>query len=366
MSEPAQPAWIGVVIVAYNAADFIVDCLESLAAADTRLKIAVVDNASSDDTEAVIGDWASGAAPFRRPADWPAPQRDAAPKPLDLRVLDADAAMRAGFDDLGAVTLIRSGANRGFAGGVNLGLRALARHDAIDLFWVLNPDSVIDPDAPRAYRVAAGAGDFALMSGRTLYYEQPDRIQADGGWMRWWRGFAVTVNRGAQDAATPFPDPAGFDFVSGANMVASRLFLERVGVMDESWFLYYEEIDWALRRGDLPLRAAEAARIYHRAGASIGSAGQSRMESPFAAYFSFRNLLRFNWRWNRWRTPLVYGFALLVILRKYALAGGFAQAGAALRALHGAPPPRAVRNRLPEAIWRDLAARGSGSSERSL
>lgn len=352
--------WIGIAIVTFGAEDFIADCLESLTRTGyPRLKIIVVDNASPDGTAQSVRGWASGARPFIAPRDWPLPASPVTPKPVRFAEFDAQAAATATFDALGTVALVHSGANRGFAGGVNVGLRTLRAHPEIELFWVLNPDSVVAADAPAVYAAAAQAGRFALMGGRTLYYERPEIVQTDGGRMRWWRGFGSNVNQGRRAADCAPPASASLDYVSGANMVASREFLDRAGLMDEAWFLYLEEVDWALRRGDLPLKVAPAARIFHRAGASIGSRGHDRLESPFSVYFSSLNHLRFAARWNRWRLPLAYGAALAVTLRKYIAAGAWPQAHAALAGLHGLPPPAEVRARLDPGTWARVAARRS-------
>ncbi len=355
----AQAPWIGVVVVAYAAEDFIHECLESLVCAGyDRLKIIVVDNDSPDQTPAAVRGWASGEVPFAPPDDWPLPPRPAAPKPRRFAEMDAAAALSATFEALGEVTLVHSGANLGFAGGVNVGLRTLRAHPEIDLFWILNPDGVVEPGTPAAFAAAArNAGRFALIGGRVLYYGKPDIIQSDGGRLRWWIGFGSSVNQGRRAEACAAPDGATLDYAPGANMLASRVFLDAAGLMDESWFLYAEEVDWALRRGDLPLISAAGARIRHRAGASIGSQRLDRLEGPFSVYFSQLNHLRLAARWNALRLPFAYAAALLVILRKYVRAGAWAQARAGLAGLHGFGPPPEVRRRLPPEIWAQIAAR---------
>ncbi|MDB5451646.1 MAG: glycosyltransferase family 2 protein, partial [Caulobacteraceae bacterium] len=68
----STPPILGVVVVAYGSADVIVECLESLLASeDVALKVVVVDNASPDGVVQTIRDWASGAAPYRRPPNSP-------------------------------------------------------------------------------------------------------------------------------------------------------------------------------------------------------------------------------------------------------------------------------------------------------
>ena len=83
--------------------------------------------------------------------------------------------------------------------------------------------------------------------------------------------------------------------------------------MEEDYFLYYEEVDWAFRRGDLPLVYCEDGLVHHRAGTAIGSRkivpGSPRR---FSMYFKYRGPhVRFMRRFNPDRAfPTAYGFAL--------------------------------------------------------
>ena len=347
--RPGLPC-IGVVLVTYDAAEFIAECLESLAAARyPRLKIAVVDNASPDGTVAAVRGWASGDIPFAVPADWPGPRPGPVAKPLPFAEGDAGAAPTA----MGGLTLIRSGVNLGFAGGVNIGLAHFGGDPEVDLFWVLNPDTVVHPEAIHAHAEAALApGDFALIGCRACYHAAPEMIHVDGGQYRRWGLGAKSLNMGRPAAETKLPEAASLDYISVVSMLASRAFFRQAGPMQEGYFLYFEEIDWCWRRGDLPLRLAPGALIYHRAGASIGSGGGGALPSPLSAYFMARNLMAFTAKWTPFRLPVVYLVAWVQIARRYLRRGAWAQSWAALRGLHRIGPPATVRKRLAGARWR--------------
>ena len=330
---------LGVVIVTFDSADVILDCLEGLLAArGVALRIAVVDNASTDGTPDLLRDWAAGRRPYGPPPGLPfalAPS----PKPLPL----AGEASVAGH----RVELVEAGANGGYAAGVNAGLARLLADPALDRFWILNPDSLVPPDTPRL--LAGAPGGFSLMGGRVLYLDTPDMIQIDGGTLDRRTGVTGNLHLGLSHAATPPPDPAAMDFVTGASMVASRAFVERAGPMPEDYFLYYEEVDWALRRGDLPLAYCEGALVYHRAGTAIGSPTLGRPASPFSLWFKHRARLRF----LRRHFPRAVPMALLYSAAKAGQLAAGAHAAEAWAILSGSlnlPPPRAVRARLsPEA-----------------
>ncbi len=281
---------MGVVVVTFNASRVIFDCLESLlAAGDLRLRIVLVDNASPDGTAERLRAWAEGHEPYRPSADLPfAP--NARGKPLTLHAPGRPQVERRsvrGHD----LTLIEAPGNGGFAAGVNLGLAELALDPAIDRFWVLNPDTLIPPDTPGT--LARAAGGFALMGNRVCYLHDPGSIQIDGGGRLRHSGVTDNIHLGRRAALTPPPDPRRFDFVMGGSMVVSRAFYEAAGPMDEGYFLYYEEVDWALRRDTLPLAFCSGAEIFHRAGSAIGSPRLDRAASPLSVYYKHRARMRF-------------------------------------------------------------------------
>lgn len=324
---------MGVVIVTYNSDDVIVACLDSLLASDhPALHIVVCDNASTDGTVAAVRDWARN-------------------HEIDLTDLPANSGPAINPGSGRNATLLRNSVNSGFAAGVNLGLNTLLPRAGISHFWVLNPDSVVRSDTASAFAAGAiAAGRFSLMGGRTLYLDPPGVIQSDGGRIDHWTGICRNVNRGRRaDACSP-PDPETLDFISGANLIASREFIERVGLMAEDYFLYYEEVDWAMRRGDLPLAFCPEAITFHHGGTSIGTGSVLRRPTGFANYFNQRNRMRFVRRFLpalSW--PVAYLASLARILKLVGF-GAWSEIAGALRGLHGLPPPRAVQARLsPEA-----------------
>jgi len=295
-------ARMGVVLVTYNSQADIAACLNSLNAADIAMQIVVVDNASTDGTIAKV-----------------------------------QASKQ-------ALTLLKMPQNIGFAAGVNQGLAYLMQNPALDRFWVLNPDSTCTASTPRA--LATHPEPFALLGCRITYADPADQIQIDAGTVNWWTG--ATGNMGLGCAATrPPPDMTKADFISGASMVASRAFIEAAGPMPEDYFLYYEEVDWAMRRGDLPLAFCDDARVFHAAGASIGSPTLARGPSEVSTYFKHRARLRFIARFNPVALPVAYLFGWAKIMQSLSR-GQWRSAMSALRAIHGLRPSAVVRAAIGE------------------
>jgi len=335
---------LGVVIVTFNSADVILDCLESLlAASGVVLTIVVVDNASPDGSPDLIRAWGAGKE-LATAKDLPFPPFRS-PKPVSMESVPS------GISSGHEITLIEAGVNGGFAAGVNCGLAALAACSAIDRFWVLNPDSAVPPSTPRAF-AEAEVGEFSLMGGRLVYLDRPDMIQIDGGLVNWITGVTGNMNQYANAKMTLPPDPHVLDFVTGASMVVSRDFYDSVGPMAEDYFLYYEEVDWAMRRGDLPLVYCDDAIVYHRAGTAIGSAALGRPASPFSLYFKHRARLMFIRRYRPRSVLTAQAYSLAKAAQLY-LKGFRAEPRAVLAGSFGRSPPAVVRERLsPEAAER--------------
>ncbi len=339
---------LGVVIVTYDCADVIVDCLESLvtAFAAQDIRVAVVDNASTDDTVERVQTWANLGHPTSTDLPFALPF---APKPIALEHLKDDPAQTEPVPGATPLTLIETGRNGGFAFGVNRGIRALLSDPEVGAVWVLNPDSVVPAQTAAALaKSLAEHPDFGLMGGRIRYLEEPDLIQSDNGQIEFWTGRTRNLNLGKTISQAQPVKADDFDFVAGASLIVSRAYAEKIGLMHEGFFLYYEEVDWALRGKDFPRIYNPEIEVYHRAGASIGSHTTTRVASSFSSYFLYRARMMFVRRHNPVAIPLAAGFALLKGAQMM-LKGNWRLGLAIWRGILQLPPPQEVRQRLSPA-----------------
>jgi GT2 family glycosyltransferase len=225
-----------------------------------------------------------------------------------------------GADALADITLLQTGGNLGFAGGNNVGLRfALAR--GARYCWLLNTDTVVAPDALAALlrRVENDPG-AGLCGSRLVYADPGDTIQAWGGarYSRW-TGATRLLGNGAA-----LHDPAPQDWVErtmsyvvGASMLVRREWLERVGLMQEDYFLYFEELDWARRaRGLFRLAYAHDSIVYHKEGGAIGSHRDPARKSALADRFAVRNRLRYTFRHDKLALPTIWLATLVAIANR--------------------------------------------------
>lgn len=237
-----------IVIVSFNAHDDLARCLESLRLAPPALshEIVVVDNASSDGSAE-----AASAAP--------------------------------------GVRLIALPANAGFAAANNAGIRATAG----DLILLLNSDTVVPPGALDGLVAALVAAPDAAAAGPRLVdgAGQPElSFGAMVSPLAEWRqkriqAAAARGNRSALaaiDARTRTPGRP--DWVSGACLLVRRTDAEAVGLIDERYFMYLEDVDFcaALRRRGRQVLFVPGVTITHLRG-------RSRQSAPSATAGHYRD-----------------------------------------------------------------------------
>ena len=339
VSPPPNPG-VAVILLNWNGWKNTVECLESVFRMSYPPSLIVVcDNASTDESLERICDWANGnlTATCTNP-DLISLLAPPVPKPLRLAMINASDEFPHVASEIPLV-LIQTGANLGFAGGNNVGLRyALSRSD-ISYFWLLNNDTVVEPGA-LGELIAVMRTDSRLgFCGSVLRdYFRPKEVLTLGG-RRYSRLSGRT--RPIQIASPPEEQDCP-DYIEGASMLVRRNFLEEVGLMAEDYFLYFEEIDWTIRaRGRFTFTYASRSIVYHKEGGSTGSHRDRNERSALSDFYQARNRLTFTWRYFPWLTPpmllSVVGTAIHRLLR-----GRKENATAVVRGIFAALNPNAT------------------------
>ncbi len=308
-------------------------CLETLfASTGPALRVVVCDNDSGDGSLERLADWADGASQIDSPAH-PRLARLFGGERRRPRweLIDREAAEAGRVRDDSDLVLVDNGANLGFAAGNNVGLRLALSQPDMDCVWLLNNDTLVEPDClAQMRRRLAAEGDSAVCGSVIHFYDQPDIIQAVGGnrFNRFTGVAACSEGRFLHEKQLPCAESAaaGLAYVSGCSMLLPRKVLEQVGLLGEEYFLYYEEIDWFTRCAKrFPIVIAAQARLYHREGSAIGSPGWKRSASSFSDGHLFRSRLLFMRKYYPQWLPLCY-LAAAVDVAKCLLRGQFANA----------------------------------------
>jgi hypothetical protein len=314
-----------VIILNWNGWKDTIECLESVLRLNhPGFSVVVCDNASTNGSLEKIKEWTRGE--LQAESVNPELSRLSAPpfpKPIPfLELTRAEAELE--FVSRGVpLTLIQNGANLGFAAGNNVGLRYALGDPECEYFWMLNNDTVVEPGSlSPMVRLMQSRPEIGLCGSLNLSYYNPKQVQAEGGkpYCCWTARVHTPRLRMADELGS---HPARMDFVSGASMLASRAFLQTVGLMEESYFLYFEEMDWAMRaRGKLELGYTRESVIYHKEGATIGSNPDRMKRSVLADQYLSRNRVLFTKRFFPWALPTVVASICLAAAHRFYLGEG--------------------------------------------
>jgi GT2 family glycosyltransferase len=196
------------------------------------------------------------------------------------------AAIRERFPE---VNLIEHGENLGFAGGNNVGLRrALER--GVHYVLLLNNDTEVAPDFLSCMVRASESDPTVGIAGPTIYYHgRPELIWSAGGAIDWRRGKTWMVGLNAPDTGQFGTVARQVDFVTGCALLVKRAVMERVGLLDERFFAYYEEAEWCVRAQQAGFKVVHVpgAKVWHKIPLD------GRDSSPAVHYYMTRNRLLF-------------------------------------------------------------------------
>jgi hypothetical protein len=243
---PARNDKLWVVLVNFNGLDDTRKCLRSLEEIPDALSVVVVDNASKENAVPV----------------------------LQLEFPWAD--------------VVRSEVNGGWAGGNNLGVKhALAR--GAEWVILLNNDTTVPPRfVSRLVEAATAHPDFGVLGPVILFMDEPDKVQTTG----------VVFNRPDRDGFfQPIDVPhdaekpvavVECDIVNGCCLMVRRDVVEKIGFVDEQFFLIHEESDWCLRAQTVTkCGIVTDALVWHK-----GSSSFAREGKRLQRYYDTRNLVR--------------------------------------------------------------------------
>lgn len=259
LAVPVGAMRVWIVIVNYRTARLAVDCLRSVAGQVEDLhggRVLVVDNASGDGSASMLREAVAAEG-------WSA-----------------------------WANILEAPRNGGFSYGNNLGIRAaLAADEPPEAILLLNPDTVVRPGAFARLAGFLAAHPRAGIVGSRLENAEggiecsAHRAPSPLGELEAGARLGVLSRLLARHAVSPprREEAHACDWVCGASMLVRREVFDDVGLMDEGYFLYFEEVDYCARA-----RAAgwqvwhePAARVLHLEGASTGIRDRARRRAAY-------------------------------------------------------------------------------------
>lgn len=201
-------------------------------------------------------------------------------------------------------TVIVNNKNLGFSGGNNVGIK-FALESNTDYILLLNNDTTVEPDfLSELVKKSNQSKNIGILTPMINYYSENDIIWCAGGYISKFRGsgFAYGYNKNF----TAFKNDHFCDFASGCCMLIDRKVFEKVGLLDENYFLYLEDTDYCQRtiNAGYKILYVGSSRIYHKVFSTT-----SKNNALLPIYYSTRNRLYFTKKNNG-----IYLFTIVLYL----------------------------------------------------
>ncbi len=284
-SEPL----VVVVIPNWNLKKDLGECLETLKASDyPNLEVIVVDNASVD-----------GSADFvRTQHPW--------------------------------AQVIERADNGGYAAALNTGMRAAAGRNPA-YYLALNNDTLLPPQTiTQLVAVMEADPRIGIAAPKVIYHDHPERIFSLGDRIFPW--LPLPVRYGLKQHDRPeYGALMEFDYVFGCALLIRSDLLRQIGLLDASYFMFYEDADFCRRARDAGWRIVRvgSAIVHHKASLSV------KQRKPQMVYYRARNRSRFYRRYRHGPAPFFTAAALLIgsawTILKAVLSGRGAEIGPYVR-----------------------------------
>lgn len=312
-----NPPRVYIIIVNYNGWCDTIECLESLLRLDyPNFRIVIVDNASRDRSLDRIVAWAEGsciAESQNSSLAWLT--SPPIPKPVKYaKIVDPEVtSLPEGSPSL---IIVQGKSNLGFAGACNAAMRLGIATGDMDYVWLLNNDTVVTGSSlSHMIRRIEESPDAGICGSTLLYYDRPNSVQALGGaTYNRWTSSVNHIGAGTDYHQAPGRSDveASLSYIVGASMLVSRRYIERVGLLTEDYFIYFEEVDWVARaRGQFRLVYSPDAIVYHKEGTTIGANVRTGVNA-MSAFFTTRNRIILTARYFPFALISTLGFIFLL------------------------------------------------------
>jgi len=285
-------AAVAVLIVGYRNADDIAECLQALAELRTppSFEIFIAENGGAAGMEALITTLDASASTLRRNHTIPVARAIGAVRYCDYQLISLDGKLGP------LVHIAELSDNVGYAGGINAWLRRLRAAPEWEAVWILNPDTSPDPTALAELAAYAKASGKGMVGSCIIRTGEVDKVSTRG--LRWdfIRGRPEAIDRDVDLALEPDATQieAHLTAPSGASFYVTRELIDAIGLMDERYFLYVEDLEWGERAKRLGLLGyAHRSRVTHKGGTTIGSARARARRSKLSVYLGTRNIVLF-------------------------------------------------------------------------
>lgn len=232
-----------VIVLNWNGKEDTLDCLRSLRTTDyDNYQVVLVDNGSTDNSVEAV---------------------------------------RKNFPE---AQLVLTGKNLGFAGGNNVGIEYAVKAGA-DYVFLINNDTTVDPAyLKELVLVAESDAKIGAVGSKIYYHSEPERIWFAGGKINWLRNKGEHIGLDEIDKEQ-YDETKEVGYLTGCALLVKREVVEKIGVLEDDYFLYYEDADYSLRIQNAGYKTVYApkSKIYHKVSRS------TKPGSASYVYYHVRN-----------------------------------------------------------------------------
>lgn len=298
-----------IIILNWNGWQDTTECLESVYQMEyTNFNVIVVDNNSQNHSLEKIRDYCSGK--FKVESEFF--EYNAENKPLKVEEYEEDEnLLKIKRPDL---ILIKNKENYGFPGGNNVGIRFAIQNLDPDYILLLNNDTIVDRNFLNALvQKGESQKDVGILGPKIYYYDYPEVIWSAGCRISWKLARGIQIGSGELDQGQ-YDTGREVEYVSGSAFLIKTEVIKKIGLMDESYFLYFEESDWTLRAKATGFKSlyVPTARVWHKVSKSGGG-----ISKTIGLYYITRNRWIFMRKWAKksdYQYFIIYQIVSAIIL----------------------------------------------------
>lgn len=265
-----QQPLVYIIVLTWNGKNDTLECLESLSKINYfNHKILVVDNASNDSTKEAV---------------------------------------KSKYTDVEYIYNLK---NLRYAGGNNVGIDYALNNHA-DYILLLNNDTIAEPNFLKHLINTAESNPInGIIGPKIFYYAQKNLIWYAGGKIEWWKGWIY--HRGIRELDNEkYSFRIETDFVTGCCILIKRNVIEKIGKLNENYYMYGEDVDFCIRasRAGFKIWFEPEAKVWHKISVSTGG-----HFSWFKNYNKLKSQLKIFSRyakWYQWIT-IISGMFLYII-----------------------------------------------------
>lgn len=286
-----------IIILNYKTWEDTIECVESVLKLHYKnYKIVIIDNDSKNDSLKNIEEWLNGKENFNL-EEYCKLTENIFPltnKPISFSSINENEITNLDRLKTEKVTLIQSNKNKGFAAGNNIGINFAKKQTDFEYLWLLNNDTVVQANAlcelVKTHTKYSIKNSIGVLGSKLYYYDYPEEIQGLGAKFN---KFTASINT-ITSMKNNLNQLLKVDYAIGASMFVSKDFIKTVGLMNEEYFLYYEELDWSIRSKEHGYNTFTSINsvIYHKQGKTTGTGKNHKTKNLYIEQFKYINLIK--------------------------------------------------------------------------